>query len=204
MNNLYIYGCSFSDFFLPHKVDKFWFKIVEKHFNLELKHRALSGCGWQRIRPTIFKDAHTWNKDDLIIICPSFFSRVDIVDFSIDKPEWRLNTPWVKYLDNLDNRDKFYHDDYVNTIKTLRLINKNVYTWSLDKIDSEFSKESYVINPPGNFESWMKWNESDSQNWIVPYPHPGGDGGTIIEKDTHFSSHAHRLVAEHMIKSIEK
>lgn len=204
MNNLFIYGCSFSDFFLPHMVDKFWFKIVEKHFNLELKHRAVSGYGWHRIRATIFKEAYKWKEDDLIIISPSVFGRVDIIDFSVDKPSWNLDDPYVRYIDDFDKRYRYYHDDYVNTIKTLRLVNQNVYTWSLDKIVPEFMEESYVITPPDDHESWMIWNLSDKRNWIVPYPHPGGDNGTMIDRDTHFSSHAHRIVAEQMIKQIQK
>lgn len=204
MNKLHIYGCSFSSYYFSDKVDKFWFEILGDYFNLDLNHRAVSAYGWQRIRYRIFEDAIYWDKNDLIIICPSFFTRLDIVDFNIDRPDSRLIPPWVEHLDNLDKRDKFYHDDYLNTVKTLKLLNKNVFTWSLDKVDSKYRKESYIINPPDNFDSWIKWNDSDSRNWVIPYSHAGGDGGSIIDKDSHFSSHAHRIVGEHMIKFIRE
>lgn len=201
MKKLYIYGDSFSDFYMRDKVKKFWFEIVADYFNLHLVHRAVSGYGWQRINHLIFKDVHTWGKQDLIIICPSYFTRVDIVDFSIDRPSMKFDEPWIVDLDSHFKREAYTMENWYNTIRFFKKQGYNVHTWALDKVYPRY--RDIFMKPPVPHKSWYDWILSDPEHWVIPYPHPGGDNGEIIERDTHFSTIGSIRIADHFICYLE-
>ena len=208
MSKLYIYGDSFSDYYTPEllyhtagTVDKFWFEIVQEHFNLELVHRAVCGYGWQRINHKILQDWNKWEKDDLIIICPSYFSRVDIVDFSVAHPMECIYSPWIADIDDFDKRYNFVQESWYNTVKFIRKQGYRVCTWALEAVDKQFN--DIIVPPPAGTKSWYDWVLSDKEYWIVPFPHFGGDAGSIIEKDTHLSDTAGKILAQSIIEYIE-
>jgi hypothetical protein len=100
MNTLWVYGCSFSEPFglLPISnnattivmedgsrnflgVD-YWGSILAKKLNLNIITKSISGVGWNYINHRIDLDIMKWNKNDIIIISPSYFSRVNVMEFS--------------------------------------------------------------------------------------------------------------------------
>lgn len=194
MRNLYIYGDSFSDFYMRDRVDKFWFEILEERFNFKLVHRAISGYGWQRIKYTVFKDAVNWSNHDIIFICPSFFSRVDIIEFNVERPDSTVDSPHMLSLDTHNKREAFTLEDWYNTVSFIKKHRYNVHTWALDRVSSRY--RDICIPPPVGFTSWYEWILSDPEHWVVPFPHPGGDNGVMIEKDTHLSTIANQRLAE--------
>lgn len=206
MNNLWIYGCSFSDYYMSDKVDAFWFEIIAKNFNLQLKHRAISGIGWRRIKNKVDKECTEWDINDLIIISPSLFSRVDIPEFSIGSPLNYIDKEnsfhrWVKYVEPVDMLVKYYEDDWLNTLKYLQKLNSNVWTWSWEKVSYEDIPQ--CIPPPDPYPSWDEWNKKEKQYWVIPYSHVCDDRGTVIPGDTHFNTLGHKLVSSHMKKYIK-
>lgn len=189
---------------MPNLYDKEWFKIIAECYSLELIHRAKSSWGWNRIRYSILQDLVDWNKTDLIIISPSLFSRVDVIEMNVDSPSELETNPWIEYVDLVDKRYKFVEDEWANLVKFLYNNNYNIYTWAFEEVKHNVLPSECLISPPVPYRSWSDWNLDSSENWIIPYPHPGGDGGKMLEKDSHFSNKAHIKLSEHFINHIDK
>lgn len=201
MAKLYIYGDSFSDYYMPELVTKFWFEYVANHFNLELVHRAVSGNGWNRIKNKMFLDSCRWEKEDVIITCPSYFSRVDIIDFYVEETLNIGLCSWISNLDETPKREKFYKEEWYSISKFIKKQGYVYYTWSLDELEPKYV--DITIPHPDKTKSWFDWILSDSKFWVIPYPHFKETAGTLIEKDSHLSSIASLKLSEYFIQFIE-
>ena len=97
MRNLWIYGCSFSYPFWDGEIKdagvpeittaESWPSILSKKLNYKCQNRAQPGYGWNHISYTLEKDIVEGRirKDDIIVISPSFFSRVTFPEVDDDK-----------------------------------------------------------------------------------------------------------------------
>lgn len=203
MNKLYIYGCSFSDVYLPDLYEKGWWELLADHFDIRYENRGGSGYGWHRIRHRLFSDSLNWTPEDLLIVCPSFFGRVDIVEMNVDAPDFPTEPMWISYVDDWEKRYEYTEKDWSNVVNFLHKIGLNVYTWVIDPVKYTSVPEKCLIHPPGNFKGWWEWELSDPANWIVPYRHRC-DNGEWLERDAHFSDSAHIKVADTFIKHITR
>ena len=211
MNNLWVYGCSYSYAFAhinsttksnaAADSNLCWGYHLAEHFNLNYKNRALAGIGWARIKSFIESDFNKWDKKDLIIISPSLFGRVDPIEFSVNNvksPKYYEDfDKWILYTD-YHYIYTFTEDNWYNYIKFLFKQGYNVYSWPYNQTKY---KSKRIINPPDNFKSWEDWNLKTPEYWVKteqPYVHTArGD------KDTHFSTVGHKYVFEHMLGSIK-
>jgi hypothetical protein len=207
MNKLWVYGCSFSDDYMSHAIDIAWFNIIADKFNLELASKGVSGVGWRRIKSWIDRDCVKWNENDLIIISPSLFSRIDLPEFYMDEPHGKTGETtedllkWIVYTEPIDRIYYYYEEQWRDTVKLLSRLHKNVWTWAWEK--STTSELPHLIPPPLGYESWDNWNKNNKQFWIVPYRHDCTGKGDFIDGDTHFNTDAHNFVANHMLKYIQ-
>lgn len=206
MRKLWVYGCSFSDYYMPDKVETFWFELLAKKFHLQINHRAVSGIGWRRIKSKIDSECLQWDPEDLIIISPSLFSRVDIPEFSLDGPLDHLEKEnnahkWIRYIEPIDLLSRYYEEDWYHTVSYLHKINTNVWTWTWDS--TIYTDVHQLIPPPDTFESWSEWNKEEKQYWVIPYPHICDDKGTVIPGDTHFNTSGHKFIGAHMLNYIK-
>lgn len=207
MNKLWVYGCSFSDDYMSDSIEKAWFNIIAEKFNLELACKGVSGVGWRRIKGWIDRDCIKWGEDDLVIISPSLFTRIDIPEFYIDGPYGSKGETkedllkWIVHTEPLDRIYKYYEEQWRDTVSLLYRLNKNVWTWPWDST-TYTDVPNFIPYPPG-YTSWEKWNKESKQYWIVPYYHDCTGKGDFIEGDTHFNTDAHNFVANHMLKYIQ-
>lgn len=201
-NKLWVYGCSYSQRFNPEMVDISWPEIVSDKLNLELNNRAEAGWGWNFIKDRIDEDFIQWSKNDLIIISPSLFSRISVVEMK-DPFASPIDCPWITELKNFNELHEISENRWKNTILNLLHCGYNVWTWPWNKTKYLGIIPQLIPNPQTSQieDSWDDWNQNTKQYWCKTYPHL--INGVWIKHDTHFNNDGHKFIAEYMLKFIK-
>lgn len=201
-NTLWIYGCSHSMRFNPDVVTTSWPEIIASDIDFDLINRSSPGIGWNIIKDLIDEDFINWTKDDLIIISPSYFSRLSVLEM---KDPFLRPTPklWFDDLKEYSELARMTEDRWHNTIINLTHVGYNVWTWTWDR--TIYTDTPNLIPPPQTEKkerSWEEWNKNTRQYWSKPYPHECGTGNWL-DGDSHLSNAGHEFVAKHMQKYIK-
>lgn len=210
MRKLYVYGCSFSEPFgllpkdlpgttiLPDGTRNFfgtdyWGTHLAKKLKMECVSKGLGGIGWNYISHQIDMDILKWTKDDLIIISPSFISRVNIMEFENGSTREEL----IKYYKNWGDIIEYNDLRWRTKIKTLQQFGFNVFTWAVNEL-SNSNEIKNLITAPGELTNWKDWMDLHYEYWTslpkVVFP----DG------DWHFNPAGHIAVADRMYEVITK
>jgi len=207
MTKLWVYGCSFSEPFglvpngLPtineedksrnfHNVD-YWGTHLAKKLNVECISKSCAGVGWNYINDRIDEDIMKWDKDDYIIISPSFFSRVtfeELVKRDSQSDLGLLIQDWNFIVRHNEGR-------WYRKVQTLQYLGfSNVYTWVVDNTPHA-EDITTLITAPGDFVNWKDWMDLHKEYWIDPdFNPPWGDW--------HFNAAGHIEVANRMYEFI--
>lgn len=216
MNNLWVYGCSFSEPFGLEK-DKtfftnkdgsrnyqgidFWGTHLAKKFNLNCIGKAVAGVGWNYINYRIDEDIVNWSFEDTIIISPSMFSRINILEFKKDNrteniipDKFNLYTECkdcVPYLKEPKDIVIFNQRRWKTKIKTLQKFGFNVYTWLMDTCDEVNDVQNLILHPSGDY-NWKNWIYNNPNYWLID------------KKDWHFNAKGHEELSTLMYEFIIK
>ena len=202
MNRLWIYGCSFSEPFsfyddaVYYDEDdvrcfynlEYWGSYLANKLGMKVINRALPGIGWNYIVNKIDNDTLSWNKEDLIIISPSFFTRVTVMEFKRFKIEDLIEL--YKPGDYIRNFNK---TRWLTKIKTLQHFGYNVYTWVVDENANNITDLKNLILTPDNDINWKDWMDRHKEFWM-----------DVDKNDWHFNEEGHIAVADAMYNFIKK
>lgn len=206
MNTLWVYGCSFSEpFGLTYPSTSNW--ILEdgtRNFGdvdywgthlsrkLGMKHicKSLSGIGWNYISHRIELDMLKWDLNDVIIISPSFLSRINVMEFK--KDNGTAVHEFVHLIKTPDEIVEYNEIRWMTKIKILQHFGYNVFTWLVD--DGILSKNEVknLITTPEGFINFKNWMDLHKEYWIDPTTNKYPLG------DWHFNTEGHIAVAEIM------
>ena len=206
MNNIWIYGCSFSEPFglytngytMENGCRTFDVKYFGNHLanklNMNLKSRSMPGLGWNYHTQKIDEDILKWNKDDIIIISPSYFSRITINEF--EQPH-----DFEKLAQQLKPLSWIYKDietRWANKIKTLQFFGYNVYTWIIEK--QATNEVVHNLIPVSNeYIDLYTFMHQNKKYWLgtthshLPY---------IEKTDWHLNPEGHEYISEQMYNFI--
>ena len=211
MNTLWVYGCSFSEPFglLPPSdrtllledgsrdflnVD-YWGSYVAKKLNYNCISKGLSGIGWNYINHRIDLDILKWNKNDIIIISPSFLSRINIMEF--EKANGTIVEDYAHLIKPINDIIIYNEIRWKTKIKTLQYFGYNVFTWLVDYgTNSNDDVKNLIKTPEGsiNFKDWMDLHK---EYWINPTTHANHPKG-----NWHFNPDGHIALSEIMYEYI--
>jgi hypothetical protein len=206
MNKLWVYGCSFSE---PFQIETggadwdergyrklradYWGTHLSKKLGFECVTCSLSGVGWNYITEQVDRDILDWDKTDIIIISPSFFSRVTFEELEKRDIQGSIVAefkPWDFVASYNEHRWK-------RKVDTLQHFGYNVYTWVVDE-PRFVSIPNKLIHAPGGFISWKDWMDLNKQYWQDPTTNKYPLG------DWHFNEQGHIAVADRMYDVICK
>jgi len=204
MNKLYVYGCSFSEPFQiePGGADfdsegfrnlkgyNYWGTHLAKQLGLECKTKSLSGIGWNYINNRIDEDILLWTTDDVIIISPSFFSRVTFEELVKHDSQSEL----AHLMHDWGGIHNFNERRWRQKIKTLQHQGYRVYTWLVDFSPNTAELEN-VIAADG-YINWKDWMDQHKEYWQDPTTNKYPQG------DWHFNELGHQAVANIMYEYI--
>jgi hypothetical protein len=199
MNTLWVYGCSFSEPFGLLPISKiatiledgsrnfldidYWGSHLARKLNLNIITKSISGVGWNYINNRIDLDIIHWNKNDTIIISPSYFSRITVMEFLDTNSLCAKHSHLLKDINDI----LLYNEIRWRTkIETLQYLGFNVYTWLVDStIEQHFNLKNLILTPDGstNFKDWMDLHK---EYWLNP------------EYDWHFNEKGHMALSEIM------
>jgi hypothetical protein len=203
MNTLWVYGCSFSEPFglVPGGVttineDKsrnlhgtdYWGTHLANKLNLKCITKSCAGVGLNYINDRIDEDIMTWDKEDYIVINPSFFSRVtfeELVKRESQSDLAPLMKDWNFIVTHNESR-------WRKKIQTLHYFGyKNVYTWLVDNTN-HYKEVGNLITAPGDHVNWKDWMDQHYEYWqSLP-------GSIYPLGDWHFNEIGHVAIANRM------
>lgn len=203
MSRLWIYGCSFSEPFnlyddvVYYDEDdvrcfynlEYWGSYLANKLNMEVINRAFPGMGWNYIVNEIDNDTLSWNKEDLIIISPSLFSRVTVMEFTNTNARPEIVNFYKPFCDIVE----FNKTRWLTKIKTLQHFGYNVYTWVVDENANDVIDLKNLILTPDNDINWKDWMDRHEEFWM-----------DVDKNDWHFNEKGHIAVADAMYKFIKK
>jgi hypothetical protein len=210
MNNIkkiWIYGCSFSEPFglIPahdivigpynsriFKGVDYWGTHLSKLLKIECITRSLSGVGWNYINNCIDEDIIYWDKNDFVIINPSFFSRVTIEELHKRDKFYNLMEDNAKDVEFIC---RYNCHRWCRKIETLNHLGyENVYSWLIDNYSCESNIYNLIPAPDGSY-NWKHWMDKHLEYWIDPdFNPPHGDW--------HFNDKGHIAVANRIYEFI--
>jgi hypothetical protein len=211
MNNLWIYGCSFSEPFglevdTPFSLDfasgirdfkgvSYWGTYLANHLGYHCISKGTAGRGWNYINYRIDQDILKWNTNDIIIISPSIFSRIDIIEFEPDKnpiisrnPEFKCHD-MMRPIDELTEENK---ERWKIKVGILQKVGFHIYTWCIDECQN-IEQMINLIPAPNNSYNWQDWIYSHKEYWL-----------DVERGDYHFNDNGHKQVANQMYNFIIK
>ena len=213
MNKLWIYGCSFSEPFqiedpknpevyptndesFRNLTSDYWGTHLSKKMGMECVTRSLSGVGLNYINYLINLDMMKWDKNDVIIINPSFFTRITIMEFknkfiTTDFIEKFINENTIDIVKKPD--EIFEHNQLIwkKIISNLQHVGYNVYTWLID-YPKNIEGVNNIITSPNNDLNWKDWMYVHPEYWFSK------PGEIYPLGDWHFNELAHLVVADRM------
>jgi hypothetical protein len=203
MNTVWVYGCSFSEpFQLEHggaiidqqgdrvlKAD-YWGTHLASRLGMQLVTRSVSGVGLNHILDQIADTWQRWHADDIVILSPSFFSRVSIPEFhnvSVNEHNAHLFLSW----DQISELNQQRWHSYMRLYQTQC---KHLYTWCVD--DPISTAGLNLITAPGDLVNWKHWMDLHLEYWqsLPGVVYPLGDW--------HFNAAGHIAVADRMFEAI--
>jgi len=200
---IWVYGCSFSEPFQIQQggaewdehgyriiTSDYWGTHLAKKLNRTCVTRSLSGVGWNYITEKIDEDIMDWSKDDIIIISPSFFSRVTFEELIKRDSQSELAGQFLEW----DQVAKYNELRWARKVDTLQYFNYNVYTWVVDT--PRFSALPKNLIKAEQHISWKSWMDENKQYWQDPTTNKYPLG------DWHFNELGHSAVAEIMYNFI--
>lgn len=161
---------------------------------MNLKTRSLAGMGWNYINSTIDEDILKWDKNDIIIISPSHWSRITVVEFN----QPHKFEEFVGQLKDMDWICEYTEKRWANKIQTLQNFGYNVYTWVIDKpnICNEVSNLIPLTDTIIDLYTYMQQNK---QYWLgTTHSHLP----QFEKTDWHFNTEGHIKMAEIMYEFI--
>lgn len=201
MSRLWVYGCSFSEPFglqaggaewdssgyriitVP-----YWGTILADRLSMNCVTRSLSGVGWNYITEQIDQDILSWSTDDVIIISPSFFSRVTFEELTKRDSQSELAAQF-KSWEQIHN---YNEGRWRQKVLTLQHLGYQAYTWCVDTPHGTLPDN--IITAPGDYVNWKHWMDLHPEYWqSLP-------GVVFPDGDWHFNSAGHQAVAEHMLE----
>jgi hypothetical protein len=203
MNTVWVYGCSFSEPFQlesggpewDHQGDRiikadYWGTHLAKRLGLNLVTRSSSGIGLNHIMDQIAGTWHRWHSDDIVVISPSFFSRVtmpEFIDISVSEHNAHLFRSW-------DQISQYNQQRWHNYIRLYQTQCRRLYTWCVD--DPSSTAGLQLITAPGDLVNWKHWMDQHPEYWqsLPGVVYPLGDW--------HFNAAGHSAVAERMAEVI--
>ena len=199
MAKLWVYGCSFSEPFgleqggpefnsdgsRKLKAD-FWGTHLAAKLNLDCITRSLAGIGWNYITHQIEQDVCKWRREDVIVISPSFLTRVNIMEFTNGDTREEL----ISFYKPWDNIVEYNKTRWSNTIKNYQHFGFRVFTWLVD--DVQIDTVPNIITAPDGSVNWKHWMDKHYEFWtsLPGVVYPAGDW--------HFNPDGHRAVADRM------
>jgi hypothetical protein len=206
MKKLWVYGCSFSepfglfpggaiiheDFSRDFSGTEYWGTHLAKKLDLECITKSCAGVSWNYINERIDEDIMKWDKEDCIVINPSFFSRVtfeELIKRNSQEDLVMLMKSWDFLVEHNETRWK-------RKIQTLHYLGyKNVYTWLVD--NTKYYREvDNLITAPGDIVNWKDWMDQNYEYWqSLP-------GVVFPLGDWHFNEPGHVAVANRMYEFI--
>jgi hypothetical protein len=206
MKKLWVYGCSFSepfglfpggaiinkDYSRDFYDTKYWGTYLAEKLNLECITKSCAGISWNYINERIDEDIMTWDREDYVIINPSFFSRVTFEELvKRDSQEELIMS--MKDLNFIINHNE---SRWRRKIQTLHYLGyKNVYTWLCDNTD-HYSEVDNLITASGDYVNWKDWMDEHYEYWqSLP-------GVVFPLGDWHFNAQGHIAVADRMYEFI--
>lgn len=206
MSKLWVYGCSFSEPFQIETEDHvfddagyrilkadYWGTHLAKKLNLECHTKSLSGIGWNYIVHQIDLDTLKWSTDDIIIISPSFITRVNIMEYDSNVDTTEL----IRYYKSCADIITYNELRWSTKIKTLQHFGYNVFTWRVDEVLNPHDVTN-LITAPGDLVNWKDWMDLHKEYWQDPTTNKYIDG------DWHFNPQGHLAVANRMYEVITK
>lgn len=204
---IWVYGCSFSEPFgliAAHNIVEgpfnsrifngvdYWGTHLAKLFQMECITRSLSGVGWNYINDRIDEDIINWNKNDIIIINPSFFSRVTIEELTMRSTFYQLAGDKIKNVELICEHNRSRWRTKIRTLQYLGF--SQVYTWLVDDYDNTDNIKNLITAPCGSY-NWKHWMDNHLEYWIDPdFNPPYGDW--------HFNNKGHLAVANRIYEFI--
>jgi hypothetical protein len=203
-NKIYVYGCSFSE---PFQIEQggaqfdhhgwrdfkgydYWGTLLADRLNMECRTKSLSGIGWNYINNRIDEDIHLWQAQDIIIISPSFFSRVtfeELVKHDSQSELAHLMREWKDIHNHNESR-------WRRKVATLQQLNYSVFTWLVDHSEHSDTVEG-LITADGH-TNWKTWMDLHKEYWQDPTTNRYPQG------DWHFNEQGHQAVAAIMYEYI--
>jgi hypothetical protein len=206
MKKLWVYGCSFSepfglftcgatindDYSRDFYGTEYWGTYLAEKLNLECITKSCAGVSWNYINERIDEDIMNWDKEDYIVINPSFFSRVTFEELVKRDSQFDL----VMLMKSCDFLVKHNESRWRRKIQTLHHLGyKNVYTWLCDNTD-HYNEVNNLITAPGDFVNWKDWMDQHYEYWqSLP-------GVVFPLGDWHFNEQCHIAVADRMYEFI--
>lgn len=206
MSKMWVYGCSFSEPFQietgGHVFDEAGYRILKADYwgthlanklNLKCCTKSLSGIGWNYIVHQIDLDTLKWSTDDIIIISPSFITRVNIMEYDNEVDTSEL----IRYYKSCADIMAYNELRWRTKIKTLQHFGYNVFTWRVDEVLNPDEVKN-LITAPGDLVNWKDWMDLHKEYWQDPTTNKYPDG------DWHFNPQGHLAVANRMYEVITK
>jgi hypothetical protein len=202
MNTIWIYGCSFSEPFgllLNNNaifadgsrnflgVD-YWGSHLANKLNLNIVTKSLSGIGWNYINHHIDLDILKWSKDDIIIISPSFLSRINIMEF--EKANGTIVEDYAHLIKPINDIIIYNETRWETKIKTLQNFGYNIYTWLVDCGVSDKTNIKNLIKTPEGSYNFKNWMDLHKEYWLDPTTNKYPMG------DWHFNEKGHLALSE--------
>lgn len=200
---LWVYGCSFSE---PFQIEQggaqwneqgyriisadYWGTHLAKKLNADCVTRSLSGIGWNYITERIDTDILDWHKEDIIIISPSFFSRVTFEELIKIDSQSELADKFKDWNEVVAYNER----RWARKVATLQHFGYRVYTWVVDRPVFVELPESLILAQ--GHVSWKDWMDQHKEYWQDPTTNKYPLG------DWHFNEQGHQAVAEIMYNYI--
>ena len=204
MNKLWVYGCSFSEPFglqlggAEHDSDgnriiivPYWGTQLADKLNLQCVTRSLSGVGWNYINDRIDENILDWAADDIIIISPSFFTRVTFEELIKRDSQSELVGKFHDWNTVYNHNESRWR----RKIATLQAFGYSVYTWLVDNTAYADQVKNLITAPSGH-TNWKDWMDLNRQYWQDPTTNKYPLG------DWHFNREGHTAVALRMYEYI--
>jgi hypothetical protein len=212
MKTLWVYGCSFSEPFGLGQYNAgnsiledgtrdfgnvdYWGTHLSKKLGMKHISKSLSGIGWNYISHQVDMDILKWDKQDIIIISPSFLSRINIMEFELNNGT--SVSDYVHLIKNYDEIIEYNEIRWKTKVKTLQNFGYNVFTWLVD--DGRLSKKEItnLIKTPEGFINFKNWMDLHKEYWMDPTTQKYPEG------DWHFNAEGHLALSEIMYEFIKK
>jgi hypothetical protein len=205
MNNLFVFGCSFTQgsgclpgepYNLKHKKseeDLIWPEIIAKEFNLNLHNLGEAGKSNNIIVDKIIRNFDLIQKDDFVIIQKTFSHRFEVASKNKDLQQ-HLFTITPRSYDELLKQG--YSKEESNALCMVSIINDNLAFSKKTTRLFDFIKKS-IINKGARMCIIWDWMDYEDKYELIQQA-----DRTI--NDGHWSYKGHRMFAEKIINDIKK